>query len=1180
MSTVFAMYLVVTLLLLLASLADVCTRRSPVLQDYVWRITLLALFIAPTLVAVRPWLAGVQIPIPSPWANLSWKAMLEPEEASGELVASKANTGSEKPWNPVTLTNSPNVLARGSSIPGEVNETGANLKISAKAIDKSRQSSPLIAPEKDTRANSDGSVEPSETNSRSFRSALLTSLSLLIVLISLWKLGRFIVGVIRLRRIERTARPIKNHLWQDAALAIQKECGLSRLELRSTDLLSTPIIGNGPAPTILIPSKLLSEVDRPAAEQILMHEAKHLRRLDHRFNLLLQLSGIFLWTNPLYFWMRRRIRWLREVICDASVLERFDSIVYAETLFKLVSISGEKHTDCAVAMAVPRSWVGRRIHHLLEQSSTTSFAPVSMRFRCSVAIAIAFFILSIGFVRFAVSDAKAFAGASQESGKASKVDESELRGQITLSDGKPAGKAEVYLLKNVKDSRILPTEPLHVTADDQGKYAFQAVPHGSYTLWAETKSETSAEGFLKGEKVELSSAKHEQNLKLHVGCNYRVQVVSKEDQKPVQGAKITFGWTDIRRTYSTDEQGMVTIGGLAPNEWYFVVRKSGFGVTYRKLPKQPLAVTTELKFELDKGTQLQGIIEDQAGTPIPKVKIYANNPSESMTPGYGEAVTDDKGRFKIDSVPVGVSIHLSASADAYESNSQQFLIPVSVEEHQVRLVLQKTPYGGDCRLIVMDEEGTPIAKAQIENMGNSSNLIRSAETDEEGKAIVKNILSSFRGKSAFVRAPGYVTQEVQLVVGTMDEPGEMEVVLQKGQTIEGRIVAPDGKPGAGLRVYYNRGEQPWTTGGRVDSDQQGRFRIDGLPEQSTFTIYTTSPYAPINNIVLPVGTDEEVIVELEYEAVIKVRAFDEKTGEPIPEYNVRVNFSPDRRPGDPVMGLRTDLSNPGTEIMGEVKEFRLGHLPVGFPLQVTVSAPGYEKAVLTRVEAAVESEFELIAVKLKKEDMRQYQVVAGKLLDPNGKPVSGQTVRLVSAKASPLAMQWDFYRFYLIQSGQIQQDGNCIDFLTTTTNEKGEFHFPRVKKTGWIELFHFGGKIANGRYPIEGPDGSEKLDQLELVGEFNGRVSVSVEFEDESPVDSVNIEATNWSDNMNGVFFMESLRITKDAPKVIFENIPPGEYLVQLRSKPIANANGSFSINTIESLKITVEENETTEVEF
>ena len=76
MSTVIAMYLVVTLLLLFATLADACARKRPALQDYAWRTTLLVLFVAPALVAVRPWLTGVQVPIPSRLANLRWQAFI------------------------------------------------------------------------------------------------------------------------------------------------------------------------------------------------------------------------------------------------------------------------------------------------------------------------------------------------------------------------------------------------------------------------------------------------------------------------------------------------------------------------------------------------------------------------------------------------------------------------------------------------------------------------------------------------------------------------------------------------------------------------------------------------------------------------------------------------------------------------------------------------------------------------------------------------------------------------------------------------------------------------------------------------------------------------------------------------------------------------------------------------
>ena len=75
--------------------------------------------------------------------------------------------------------------------------------------------------------------------------------------------------------------------------------------------------------------------------------------------------------------------------------------------------------------------------------------------------------------------------------------------------------------------------------------------------------------------------------------------------------------------------------------------------------------------------------------------------------------------------------------------------------------------------------------------------------------------------------------------------------------------------------------------------------------------------------------------------------------------------------------MSSNLINPGSDILGNVKEFRLGQLTPGSPLQITVSAKGYAKTVLRRVEATLETESESMEVELTPEDESMFRTVAG-----------------------------------------------------------------------------------------------------------------------------------------------------------------------------------------------------------
>jgi len=93
-----------------------------------------------------------------------------------------------------------------------------------------------------------------------------------------------------------------------------------------------------------------------------------------------------------------------------------------------------------------------------------------------------------------------------------------------------------------------------------------------------------------------------------------------------------------------------------------------------------------------------------------------------------------------------------------------------------------------------------------------------------------------------------------------------------------------------------------------------------------------------------------------------------------------------------------NVMNPGILIGANLKIFRLGQLPPGMPVQITVTAKGYIKKALSRVEATLESESEVLDVELTPEDDSMFRTVSGMLIDSSGKPIAGANVRLLVFK--------------------------------------------------------------------------------------------------------------------------------------------------------------------------------------
>ena len=87
----------------------------------------------------------------------------------------------------------------------------------------------------------------------------------------------------RLRRLWKAARPIE----LSAALAAPlKNLRGGRVTICTTEMLDRPSVIGFLAPRILIPKWLMARLTQGELEQIVLHEAEHLRRFDDWTNLV------------------------------------------------------------------------------------------------------------------------------------------------------------------------------------------------------------------------------------------------------------------------------------------------------------------------------------------------------------------------------------------------------------------------------------------------------------------------------------------------------------------------------------------------------------------------------------------------------------------------------------------------------------------------------------------------------------------------------------------------------------------------------------------------------------------------------------------------------------------------------------------------------------------------------
>jgi beta-lactamase regulating signal transducer with metallopeptidase domain len=137
---------------------------------------------------------------------------------------------------------------------------------------------------------------------------------------STFRAAELVFHSLRLRKLWRSATPVEMDGTLRALLATALPA--RRIEICTTHDLDRPSVIGFFAPRILIPEWLYSRLTPGEREQVVLHEAEHLRRRDDWTNLLQKLCLVLFPLNPALVWIERRLCREREMACDEGVVER------------------------------------------------------------------------------------------------------------------------------------------------------------------------------------------------------------------------------------------------------------------------------------------------------------------------------------------------------------------------------------------------------------------------------------------------------------------------------------------------------------------------------------------------------------------------------------------------------------------------------------------------------------------------------------------------------------------------------------------------------------------------------------------------------------------------------------------------------------------------------------------
>ncbi len=168
---------------------------------------------------------------------------------------------------------------------------------------------------------------------------LATTLISAYLLILIFSSSKLLLAWKRTQAITRTGRPIEvNGRVHTIVENYRGALGVGRVQILSSSSVPVPLTVGVRHPSIILPEKLLAEVDDELLKSGIGHELIHISRRDYVFNLLYEIVLLPLSFHPAAALIRRRIRQTRELCCDELMAEKLQNAqVYARSLVQLAT---------------------------------------------------------------------------------------------------------------------------------------------------------------------------------------------------------------------------------------------------------------------------------------------------------------------------------------------------------------------------------------------------------------------------------------------------------------------------------------------------------------------------------------------------------------------------------------------------------------------------------------------------------------------------------------------------------------------------------------------------------------------------------------------------------------------------------------------------------------------------
>ncbi len=496
------------------------------------------------------------------------------------------------------------------------------------------------------------------------------------------------------------------------------------------------------------------------------------------------------------------------------------------------------------------------------------------------------------------------------------------------------------------------------TSNGAGRYAFEKLPYGTYSLNVDDGkfiSEPKDGVACVREKPALDVA-----MELYETAKLSGRVSDGVSDAAIPGAKVqvqaTYGYSQPRKktfTIETDGHGMFAFDNMPSGVHVAQAEARGFLKGQTEKSQQNFVLVpgerkSDLHLYLDHGGSVEGFVLDPDGRSVTDVEIQlfaATQFDGRVDPAKLKGTTDNTGYFKIWGIEVGerVQLYASASKDGY-TKTRSDLVELSPKMMNQAVQINLS-HGGTVTGIVTDRNKMPIPGAEVRFDSHAfpgdpspSNMV--VHSAANGTFRVDNCPPG--GAGLTVSRAGFVKQGRGVTIRDSQHNDNVNFELENGQIIAGVVEDLEGNPIAGAKVKATgingaAGSEEDTT------DKKGQFELTNLGQgdfrlDATFKITTPEgeqSYHFINPKIHSGTVHASIDCDLGNTTSGKVKG---ERGKGISNFTVSIASKTDAKfKQEFVFNLARGLKD-------AAGYFRLSKMPRGL-YKLTVTADGYEPHV-------------------------------------------------------------------------------------------------------------------------------------------------------------------------------------------------------------------------------------------